>query len=367
MPCSGGRWPGTSRPTPVDESGKPTARRPPKPGGRRRGPIFMFASSTRSCGRWGRPVGSDGRQVELQRALRTGSARPLCGRAPAPWRSARPEATRLRAPGAVPGTASVSSSIGKKPIVARIRGPCSPSRSVRGGSCRRPPDHRTRRTCPTTPCFAQHLVRRSAPGRSPWSPPEAARRGESRLPSARACRSAGRASLPRLRCPPTPQPTTPRPLIIVVWQSVPTRLSGKATPSPVGTHLGQVFEIYLVADAGRGGDNSKVVESLLPPAEELIALAVPLEFFLDILPSEYSGAEEIDLDRVVDDELGRDRGLTRSGSPPRTSIASRIAARSTTAGTPVKSCIRMRVGRTPPRGSAPRMDPMSRALRCRPR
>jgi len=32
------------------------------------------------------------------------------------------------------------------------------------------------------------------------------------------------------------------------------------------------------------------------------------------------------------------RGLIFSGLPPRRSIASRIAARSTTAGTPVKSC-----------------------------
>ena len=31
--------------------------------------------------------------------------------------------------------------------------------------------------------------------------------------------------------PPTPQPTTPRPLIIVVWLSVPTRVSGTATGS----------------------------------------------------------------------------------------------------------------------------------------
>ena len=31
--------------------------------------------------------------------------------------------------------------------------------------------------------------------------------------------------------PPTPQPRTPRPLTIVVWESVPTRVSGKASPS----------------------------------------------------------------------------------------------------------------------------------------
>ncbi|MNP79494.1 hypothetical protein D3C76_1773510 [compost metagenome] len=28
--------------------------------------------------------------------------------------------------------------------------------------------------------------------------------------------------------PPTPQPSTPRPLIMVVWESVPTKVSGKA-------------------------------------------------------------------------------------------------------------------------------------------
>ena len=37
-------------------------------------------------------------------------------------------------------------------------------------------------------------------------------------------------------------------------------------------------------------------------------------------------------------------GLIFAGSEPSSSIASRIAARSTTAGTPVKSCIRTRAG-----------------------
>ena len=37
-------------------------------------------------------------------------------------------------------------------------------------------------------------------------------------------------------------------------------------------------------------------------------------------------------------------GLTVAGSPPSATMASRMAARSTTAGTPVKSCIRMRAG-----------------------
>jgi hypothetical protein len=40
-----------------------------------------------------------------------------------------------------------------------------------------------------------------------------------------------------------------------------------------------------------------------------------------------------------------DSGLIFFGSPPSFTIASRIAARSTTAGTPVKSCISTRAGR----------------------
>ena len=38
-------------------------------------------------------------------------------------------------------------------------------------------------------------------------------------------------------------------------------------------------------------------------------------------------------------------GLILVGSPPSDAIASRIAARSQTAGTPVKSCISTRAGR----------------------
>ena len=47
-------------------------------------------------------------------------------------------------------------------------------------------------------------------------------------------------------------------------------------------------------------------------------------------------------------------GLIFAGSPPSATIASRIAARSTTTGTPVKSCIRTRAGENAisPLGSA---------------
>jgi hypothetical protein len=48
---------------------------------------------------------------------------------------------------------------------------------------------------------------------------------------------------------------------------------------------------------------------------------------------------------VVDDQLGgRQRVDLGFGSPPRSATASRIVARSTTHGTPVKSCMITRAG-----------------------
>ena len=86
--------------------------------------------------------------------------------------------------------------------------------------------------------------------------------------------------------PPTPQPTTPRPSIIVVWLSVPTSESGNATgPACVLAEehdLGQVFEIHLVDDAGAGRHDAEVVERLLAPAEEFVALAVARELHVDV-------------------------------------------------------------------------------------
>ena len=88
--------------------------------------------------------------------------------------------------------------------------------------------------------------------------------------------------------PPTPQPSTPSPLIIVVWLSVPTSVSGIAT-GPVGSslesqrRLGQVLQIDLVNDADVRRDDAEVVERLLAPTQELVAFAVAFEFDLDIL------------------------------------------------------------------------------------
>ena len=54
--------------------------------------------------------------------------------------------------------------------------------------------------------------------------------------------------------------------------------------SSFGPHrLRQIFEIDLVADAGAGRHDAEIVERLLAPAQELVALAVALVFELDVL------------------------------------------------------------------------------------
>ena len=144
--------------------------------------------------------------------------------------------------------------------------------------------------------------------------------------------------------PPTPQPSTPRPLIIVVCESVPTSVSGNATPVARLDHAREVLEVDLVDDAGARRDDLEVVEGRLAPAQEGVALAVALELELGVPPEGEPRCELVDLDAVVDDELGRDQRVDPRGVAAEIRIASRIAARSTTAGTPVKSCSSTRAG-----------------------
>jgi hypothetical protein len=109
--------------------------------------------------------------------------------------------------------------------------------------------------------------------------------------------------------------------------------------------LREVFQVHLVADAGAGGHDAEVVERLLAPFQEDIAFHVPLIFAVDVQLEGAGVAEFVDHHRVVDDKIDGASGLICCASPPRPLIPSRIAARSTTAGTPVKSCISTRAGR----------------------
>ena len=77
--------------------------------------------------------------------------------------------------------------------------------------------------------------------------------------------------------PPTPQPTTPRPLIIVVWRIGADQRVREQPLAVVPDHVGQILEVDLMDDSGGRRDDPEVGEGPLAPFEELVPLLVPLE------------------------------------------------------------------------------------------
>ncbi len=73
--------------------------------------------------------------------------------------------------------------------------------------------------------------------------------------------------------------------------------------------LGEILEIHLVDDADAGRDEAEGLEGLLAPLEELVALAVALEFHLHVELERLRGAGEIHLHGVIDHEVDRDERL----------------------------------------------------------
>ena len=74
----------------------------------------------------------------------------------------------------------------------------------------------------------------------------------------------------------------------------------------VGDDRREELEVHLVDDAGPGRHDPQVAERGLGPAQELVALAVALVLALDVEGERPGRAEPVDLDGVVDDEVGRD-------------------------------------------------------------
>ena len=68
-----------------------------------------------------------------------------------------------------------------------------------------------------------------------------------------------------------------------------------------------MLEVDLVADAGCGRNDAEVVEGVLAPLEERVALAVALEVALGVYGKGAGVAEGIDLDRVVDHQVDVDQ------------------------------------------------------------
>ena len=64
--------------------------------------------------------------------------------------------------------------------------------------------------------------------------------------------------------PPTPQPTTPSPLTIGVWESVPTSVSGKAIPSRVATTVARYSRLTWWQMPVAGGTTRSVSNACWP-------------------------------------------------------------------------------------------------------
>ena len=75
----------------------------------------------------------------------------------------------------------------------------------------------------------------------------------------------------------------------------------------------QVLEIHLVHDPGGGRHHAEVAERFLPPAQELVALAIALELDLGVALERDHVAEHVDLDRVVDHEIDRHQRIDPLG------------------------------------------------------
>ena len=71
----------------------------------------------------------------------------------------------------------------------------------------------------------------------------------------------------------------------------------------------EILEVHLVHDADAGRHDAKGFEGLLTPFEELIALAVALEFHVEVELEGLRRAVEIDLHRVIHDEIDGHEGL----------------------------------------------------------
>ena len=115
--------------------------------------------------------------------------------------------------------------MGKNPQVAPYSGAmlAMVARSAKGKASKPSPKNST--NLPTTPCWRSISTTRST--RSVAVMPSA-KRPVSRKPttSGMSMDTGWPSMAASASMPPTPQPSTPRPLIIVVWLSVPTRVSG---------------------------------------------------------------------------------------------------------------------------------------------
>ena len=80
-----------------------------------------------------------------------------------------------------------------------------------------------------------------------------------------------------------------------------------------------------MADAGARRHDAEIVERILAPAQELVALAVALELDVDVLRQRVGPGEDVHLHRVVDHQIHRDQRihLLRIAAQARDAVAHR--------------------------------------------
>ena len=94
----------------------------------------------------------------------------------------------------------------------------------------------------------------------------------------------------------------------MVCESVPTSESGNAIQLAVllfaEDHAREIFEIHLMADAGVRRNDFEILEALLAPAEERVALDIALHFQVGVEGEGVRGAEFVHLHGMVDHQFG---------------------------------------------------------------
>ena len=71
-------------------------------------------------------------------------------------------------------------------------------------------------------------------------------------------------------------------------------------------------------DAGGGRHDAETLHALLSPAQELVSLPVALEFNLRVACQRLRRGEEVDLNRVIDDQVDGDAGIDAGRVSPET-------------------------------------------------
>ena len=109
--------------------------------------------------------------------------------------------------------------------------------------------------------------------------------------------------------PPTPQPEDAEAVDHRRVRVGPDERVGERDAVPLVDDACEELEVHLVDDPGARRDDLEVVEGVLPPAEEGVALAVPLELELGVADDREAVRELVHLNRVVDDELDREERI----------------------------------------------------------